>query len=368
MKKNRFIYIFLILIFLLPASIGAIDIGFVVNEYFAYDNFKGFEFRAGLVPRLSFIFGDHSSFFMSAGFDVGKKDGEYYYSEYLELLRTEFSTLYGPWGIRAGRINYSDPLSFSASGLFNGIHLTHTSSQGRTGIGIWHAGQQQILSAVEWEHPAVLDLFSLKAAYTGNMTNPFSSPNDAFNSHFFTLKAGLPISSFIIELGAVHEWTETLIQNDAPVYSQALAAELGFYWTVPTPFTSRLSFIVRTAIGPFVPVSPKTYGEIFTANLSGITIVTADYTARFLRQLGAGVTLSYFIRNDLQTPNSFTISAPGNNGYLLGGEITSRVVWSPFSDLQFILGGGAFFPAMGNNWPNVNPLWRINLTLIFAIL
>ena len=367
MKKPRFLYIFLVLIFLLPASIGAIDIGLVVNEYFGYSNPRGFEFRAGIVPRASILIGENSNIFFSAEFEVGKKDGAYYHSERMNFLRTEFSTVMGPWGFRIGRFNYSDPLTFAAEGLFDGVQLTHTNFLGRTSIGAWYSDTYNLLAAIEWEHPSVMDLFQFKASYTGNIDVSFASSTDKFHSHFFTFKAGLPISSFLIEVGGVHEVTRTEEAGVPDTYAQALAFELGFYWTLPTSFPSRLSFIGRTALGPFVPVRPKHYGEIFTASLSGITIITLDYTARVFRQLGAGVTASYYIRNDIDVPNSFPI-AGGNNGQMLGGEVSTKIVWNPFSDLQFILGAGAFFPAMGNNWPNIDPLWRIDLTLILAVL
>jgi len=51
----------------------------------------------------------------------------------------------------------------------------------------------------------------------------------------------------------------------------------------------------------------------------------------------------------------------------LGGELFANLVWSPFSDMQYILGAGVFLPAVGNNWPGATAVWRIDFSTIFSL-
>jgi hypothetical protein len=99
--------------------------------------------------------------------------------------------------------------------------------------------------------------------------------------------------------------------------------------------------------------------------MTGITILDLNYSARFLKSLGASLNLSYFIRNDFVTPNNFYIEESENKN--LGGEIFARIVWSPVSDIQLNLGGGAFFPSLGNVWSDEKVRWRIDLTAVLAL-
>jgi len=143
MKKTRFNYLFLILILLLPVSLGAFDFGLLTNQYMGLSNAgeddNQFEYKGGVIPRFSYLFGETGSFYTSASFTVGYLD-EFYFVP--ELLRTEFSIGFGGFGIRAGRFNYSDPLTYIANGLFDGIQLNHTSRFGRFGLGAWYTGFQ----------------------------------------------------------------------------------------------------------------------------------------------------------------------------------------------------------------------------------
>jgi hypothetical protein len=71
------------------------------------------------------------------------------------------------------------------------------------------------------------------------------------------------------------------------------------------------------------------------------------------------------VRNDL-----ITYENPGlkEDGYFIGAEFFAQLVWSPFSDLQFNLGGGVFVPSMGDAWvKNEKPQWKIEINAVLAI-
>jgi hypothetical protein len=215
----------------------------------------------------------------------------------------------------------------------------------------------------------------LKTAVTGQFD--ISGGSDVYHSQYLTLKAGFPLGSFLLEAGGSVEFAEYGLAGDTLKFSTALAGEFGIYWTLPSSFNSRLSFNFLLASGKtgnndgdidaFVPITTKYYSEIFQAKMTALSVLSLNYTARFIEQLGASFTASYFVRNDLATGNSYPVSGTGNGGHWLGAELFCKLIWSPVSDLQLNLGGGIFIPALGDNWPDANPQWKIDLTAILAI-
>jgi len=430
MKRTRLVYLFILLIFLPPASLAAFDFGLLLNQYAGYGNSAGktadssdgeenvFEYSAGIVPRAMFYFGDTGSFFTSASITFGYKN-EFYYVP--ELLRTEFSVRFGGMRIKAGRIGYSDPFTFIADGLFDGLQFTHSSGAGRFGLGAWYTGllykksanilmtmedqknysipldysdfvdtyfaPRRLLAAIDWEHLSLLNVLRLNTTIMGQMD--LSNEEEKHHSQYLALKAGIPAGSFLIEVGGSLEASqiipspeldesgdesETESNDKEYKYNLAFAGEFGIYWTLPTDFSSRLSFTARYAsgeinnsFGSFVPVTTKYYGDIFKAAMTGITILSLDFSGRFVNSFGADINLSYFVRNDLSIPGNYYTTVEINDGYLLGGEFFARLVWSPVSDLQFSLGGGFFSPAVGNVWKDGKPKWLIDLAVILAL-
>ena len=425
MKKTRFNFLFLVLILLLPVSLGAVDFGLLTNQYMGLSNDGGddnnFEYSGSLIPRLSVLFGETGLFYTSGAFTIGYADEAYFVPE---LLRTELSIRFGGFGIRAGRFNYTDPLSFIASGLFDGIQFSHTSRFGRFGLGAWYTGLQykkaakirmtqederiytsaldynkfsdtyfaprRMMAALNWEHPALVGGLGIKTAVIGQMD--FSDVHEKLNSQYFTLKFDIPVSNFVFELGGafgvtqyrpppiipegmeIEEVPEELIIY--PDYSShfSFAGRFGFYYTLPTNFSSMVSFVVNHGsgyinddIGGFTPITTRYFGNILEVELPGLTAFSLDFAGRFHRTFGANATLSYFILNSLKTPNVLLPAEESNNNRLLGGEMFIRFVWSPVSDLQLTFAAGTFVPAWGNVFQEGKPHWRLDLTAVLAI-
>jgi hypothetical protein len=400
MKKIRLAVLFLLF---LPAFLNAADFGLIINQYAKFGQYGEedpfFEYNAGFIPRLSFLAGENGNFFASASFTLKYNEKLTYVPE---LLRTEFSTYFGSWGISAGRFSYSDPLSLISVGLFDGIRLSYSSSVGRLGFGAWYTGflykettvitmteademlyaapldykdfsdtyfaPRRALASIEWEHPALAEILRTNIAVIGQFD--FTDSSYKLHTQYFVLKLALPVKSFLFEAGGSVE----AMQADGETYL-AFAGEAGFSWTPQTKINSRLSLTGRytsgrlsDSIAAFVPVTTKYFADIFEVEMTGISIITLDYSARLADSIGVSLAVSYFIRNDLVTVNSYTVYAPEENGYFLGGEFFLRFIWSPVSDLQFNLGGGAFIPSLGDNWPDAIPNWRIELTAVFAVL
>ncbi|MDR2965910.1 MAG: hypothetical protein LBU88_09055 [Treponema sp.] len=403
---KKLLTLFLLLIILLPASIGAGDFGLLINQNAGFGNSAGdtaFEYSATALPRFSFLAGDAGSVFISAGLTFEYINNEAVFIP--ELMRTELSMLFGAVGVRAGRIGYSTPMPMLADGLFDGFQITHTSKAGKLGIGAWYTGllckktpnitmtgedaaihgmpidysnftdtyfaSKRLLVSADWEHPSVLEMFSLKTSLTGQFD--LNNYDVKYDSQYLTLKIGIPANSFSFELGGslAMSQSDPKVENTADI---ALAGELGIICTLPGSFSSRLAFNmiyssgrIGGSIDTFIPITSKKYGTVFQSKITGLTVLSLDYSARVTESLGLSLTALYFIRNNLMEYDTYPIKDTGKDGNLLGGEFSGRFVWSPFSDLQLILGGGAFIPAMGNNWQNSNPIWKANLTVSLSI-
>ena len=380
----------LFLVFFLGGFAWAFDFGFIVNQHIDLGNQNpediNFNYRGDFFPRFSFLTGETGSFIVSAGLTLGN-DPEFHYVP--ELLRTELSMNFGALGFRAGRFGYSTPLYFITEGLFDGIQLTHSSSAGRFGFGAWYTGllykenlninmtaydrrinsalleyddffntyfaSKRLLASLDWGHPSIRELVRLNMALTAqiDLNDPenFKEGEEKFNSQYFTLKAAMPFNRFYFEAGSSFG-----ISQSGPDHDLMFACEFGIFWMPVSDINSRLSLkgLLTSGhsgelFGPFIPVTVKNPGNILNFEVTGLTVLSLDYSARLTSTLGGSITASCFINND---DSSF------------GAEVFTRLVWSPFSDLQFILGGGAFIPANGDN---DKPVWRIDLTAIMAL-
>ena len=397
--------ILLALIILLPVSLSAADFGLVVNINGGYGGYgeedHNFDYKADFWPRFSALLGDNGELLITAGLTLGMTDEDFYYVP--ELLHTELTMRFGSSGIRLGRINYSDPLSFIAEGLFDGFQFFHSSGAGHFHIGAWYTGflykknaqiamtandleilnndldyddffntyfaPKRAFMSMGWEHPSIGELLHLNTAIIGQVD--LSDSDSWYHSQYLIIKAQVPINQFLIELGGSLETSQ--IADEEP-FTMAFAAEAGFSWLFASVYNSRLSLTGRIAGGriddtftAFTPITTKHYGVIFQQNISGLSVFTLDYSSRVTQTLGASATASYFVRNDLGTYNTYPVN-PDNNGYFLGPEFSARVIWSPASDLQLNLTGGAFVPALGDAGPKEKLQWRVELTATIALL
>jgi len=401
MKKAYLIFLLLIL----PVSLSAADFGLVLNASGGYKN--GFEedntltYGANILPRFSTLIGDNGEFILSAGFSMGKEDESFYIPQ---LLRTEFSIRFGNSGIRAGRINFSDPLSLVASGLFDGVRYNYNTSTGNFYAGMFYTGllykeraniimtendksafyktfeyndffktyfaSKRVVSAVGWEHPSIGEFLQLNTTYIGQ--TDLNDADTKYHSQYLIIKTGIPVNNLLMEFGGSVEFSQTL--TDESKFNMAFAGDIGLFLLFPSEFNSRLLFKgtisggrVNDSIGAFIPITAREYGYVLKTKLSGLSILSMDYSSKFSNSFSGSLTASYFVRNDLGTFSGYPIAAD-SEGYFLGPEVSAQITWGPASDLQFNLGGGAFFPSLGNAGSNEKLLWRVDLTLILLIL
>jgi hypothetical protein len=390
------------LIFLLSSTLFAIDFNLVANANAGLEDLgtdeNNFDYRVNIWPSLSTLVGDFGEFTMSAGFTFGMEYDEIFYVP--ELLQTALTMRFRNFGIRVGRINYSDPLSFIAEGLFDGAEFIYNTKAGRLNIGAWYTGflykknvnilmtdnekekniipvdygdflntyfaPRRAFASIGWEHPSVGEFIRMNTALIGQID--LAEEDEKYHSQYIVLKAGFPVKSFLLEIGGSLGFYQSSADNNI-----ALAGELGLYWLISSKFNNRISLTGRIAsgvsediCGSFVPITSKYYGFLFKETLSGLSIITLNYSGRLGRAFGTSLNAAYFIRNDLGTFTGYPISID-SKGYFLGPDISAKLIWGPASDFQINLSGGVFLPILGNAGPKEKLQWRVELSTTIAI-
>jgi len=398
---------FLIFLLVLPVSLSAYDFGLVVTANGGYENGSAegnaFNYEVDILPRFSTLIGDNGEFVLSAGFSAGKeKENEPFYVP--ELLRTEFSIRFGNSGVRVGRVNFSDPLAIAANGLFDGIRYYYNTRHGSFYAGVFYTGflykekasilmtyddkiafdktfdygdfvatyfaSKRLVYSVGWEHPSIGEFLQLSTNFIGQ-----ADLNDAYtkyHSQYLIIKAGIPVKNLLVEFGGSVEFSQTVTEES--LFNAAFAGDAGLFLLFPSEFNSRLLFKgtilggrINDSIGEFIPITAREYGYVLRTKLSGISVFSLDYSSKFSKFFSGSVKASYFVRNDLGTFSGYP-AAENSEGYFLGPEASAQIAWSPTSDLQFTLGGGAFFPSLGNAGPDEKLKWRVDLMLVLSIL
>ena len=134
---------------------------------------------------------------------------------------------------------------------------------------------------------------------------------------------------------------------------------------VPGDLNDGLSLTAKFASGSwnetftaFTPVCWPAEGAVFAESLSGMALVSAEYAARPHPSLFLENSLRYFFR---------AFDDPASAGkYAYGGEIWVSLSWQMLEDMRLALGGGGFFPALGNVYPGDAPRWKLAANLLLA--
>jgi hypothetical protein len=150
-----------------------------------------------------------------------------------------------------------------------------------------------------------------------------------------------------------------LAENPDVSFQFAFAA--GADWEVPGALRDILQGEIRWSNGvvnnkaAFTPVSGIYQGQVFRPQLPGLMTVRGKYITRFHENFSASAETRYFIRTDGET--QMGIKYPPSSKRFLGGELYGALTWAPVSDLKATLGGGFFFPGMGDVFTSNAPAW-----------
>jgi len=410
--KKIILLVIIVLILLPVVSLSAFDFGLLLDQTFGVEDVgtadsgvtNNADYSATIIPWFSTPLGSEhngAKLYLSAGFTEEYANQNAVFIP--ELLRAELTfPIRAGMEIQAGRMRYTDPLGFIADGLFDGAKFSYTgATTGTIGVGAWYTGllykksaqiamignepalydtaldydnfadtyfaPRLVIAALDWDNPYLTQWLRLKAAIIGRFD---LSGGEAYNSQYFAVKAVVPVNVFAFNAGVCFELAQVSGQNNV-----SLAGELGIGWMLPTSITDRLSLTARYSGGAsdgasdgsfaaFVPITTADQGNILKAKLSGLSIISLDYTARLHESLSLNVSSAYFILNGLTTYSGLP---NGRDGSVLGNEFFGRIIWAPLSDLRFNFGGGIFMPSMGNADKAASPLWRVELNAIIAI-
>jgi len=400
----------LLFLVVIPFSLNAFDWGLLADQSGTVEGTgtkatindvkDSLEYSGTLIPWLSSPLGDTADLYISASAAAYYKTEEWLLVP--ELLRTQATFRIKEDGeLKIGRMNYADPLGIIADGLFDGVQYSWDFIKaGTISIGAWYTGFQykknahitmteeeldsyneeldyadfagtyfaprRAFMAINWEYFGLGKRTSLNCAFIGQFD--LSGKEEAYHSSYLMAKLTVPVKSFIIEPGGCAE-----LAMASQRYYFSFAGELGISWMPPTTIQDRLMFLGRftngsmldKSIAALVPITTVPQGKVLRAKLSGISTLGLDYTARLHKTFSVQLTSTYFVLSDLNTYESPFNNDKGN--YFLGNEFYASFIWSPLSDLQINLGGGAFLPSLGNVDKNGDLLWCAELAVKLAL-
>jgi hypothetical protein len=404
--RSGFLTLVLLAVVLLLASpaLAAYDLGLVISTVPSVESPEGFSdwgtrLSADIKPWFSTSWGAGVELYVSPGLSI-KYNGLNYNSA-PELYRAELSfRLPQRQTLKVGRIPYADPLGFIARGFFDGAAYER-SGRGDFSFGAYYTGLLYKKTAVitvsqeeldSYRGPLDYDDFAgtyfapsralIQTGYSGlwgeNLRYhlallsqiDLNGRREYYSAEYLTGKIVLPYKNlFLLETGGAVQ----IIQTSGRDTQLGLAGELSFSWMPPGALQDRLLLTARYASGrfgnsvlaEFRPLTSEPQGRVLRAKLSGLTIVETGYTARLMETLSLDLRAAYLFQNDRA---SYQGTFASTTDYFLGGEVFAQLVFSPLSDLQFNLGGGMFFPGLGNTQPDAKPLGLVSLNIILAVL
>ncbi|MCL2758914.1 MAG: hypothetical protein FWD22_01735 [Treponema sp.] len=385
---------FLLLLILFAFITGfafSYDYGLLTDQRFEFDN-EAFVYYPIFIPWFSWDGGEGLSVYLSGILSLkyrssksGENDG--WGSPALVPEISRFSARYrlqDNFFIEAGRITYSDCLGMTAYGLFDGVKI-------ETGLPVGYLNAGLFFTGLLYKETAQIMMTETDAFNFVDKDNYFASSRFFANARY-----DLPIQEeYLLSLETLFQFdingasdflhsqyaqamVEFFPQNKAGVavgalfelmerkneVNAAFGALARFRMDMPTEFDSGVRVTCKFTSGPFndtsyafAPVSSPAMGLIFSETISGLALISADYTARLRGDLLADAALSYFFR---------TYKDPLVDGSIYGCELQASVAWQPYDDLRASLGCGLFFPGLGNIYADTKTLWKIKASIMMS--
>jgi hypothetical protein len=407
---------FLSLILLRAISAGALDFGLALNQELKTSNEASglgqsgdgaFFYTPVVSPWLSAPLGKSFSLYLSGrvGFDyTADFEGNSAWRSPValpELDRTELTWLASPsLYFRLGRQRFQDSTGLAAAGLFDGLSAGFSAAGSRFSLGAWYTGflykdtadivmtsrdqdeyekpfaldegyfaSRRAMVSFEWEKPDLGMRSSLALGVLGQFD--LNGDDDLFHSQYLSARYGLRLSeSLELQLDAA------LGIGEDPEWVVFFAGGLGLNWALPGALDDHLSLrglysspSQGSRLRPFIPVSSVPRGQVFGPALVGISVIRGAYTLRPRPALSLTGEASYFIRTDtVSFQDDREPEKLKGEGYFLGGECYGTALWTPLPDLALTLGGGAFFPRLGNAFTDKAEIrWKAALGLILSL-
>jgi hypothetical protein len=391
--KKFFPFVFLLL---LAGRALSYDFGLLIEQKVGAEN-KAFSYNAAFSPWFSWNGGGAFSLYFSGVFslkynyyDDGTSGNDIWRKPLLLPELSRFSLRYRPgpaFRMEAGRMEYTDALGFTASGLFDGFRLQTVLPLGSLIAGMWYTGllyketakvtmsaydtknyaepvddpasylaSRRLFGSLRWDMP-LLEFHSLSAEVLAQFD--LNGEKEILNSQYGEILVELfPGGVLGLGAGVLFE----AMEKGENKFSAALGGLLRLTMDVPGSLNDGLRLTVKFGSGEwndtftaFTPLGSYVQGEIFPETISGLGVFSAGYTARLHQTLYLESAFRYFAR---------TFDDPGAAGkYLYGGELWASVAWQLFDDLRLSLGSGVFLPGLGNIDPGGDPAWKLSAGL-----
>jgi len=381
-----------VLLLFSAALVFSVDYGLLVNQDFEATNEKS-SYTPALTPWFSWSDGEGTSVYFSSifslnyySYDSGLAGGSGWVKPLLrpELSYCVMSHRISPWySIEVGRIEYADVMGFTASGLFDGFRFEAVTSLGNINAGAFYTGflyketaevlmtaydtyryakawngnfdsygaSRRTFTAVRWDLPiGEANTLSAEALLQFDLNNT----DDILNSQYGEVQMVFyPADMPEITIGALFEIMENKDRDFTAAWGTLARARMD----VPGSLNDRLGVTIKLSSGQgdntltaVVPISARTQGMVFPGTISGLAYLSADYVVRVFDSLLINSSLRYFGR---------TYNDSAAKGNLYGGEFWASAAWQPFDDIRLTLGGGIFFPGLGNIYPDgTDPMWK----------
>jgi hypothetical protein len=409
-------------LFLCAGSAGALDFGLALNQSGKISNEVSAPQSGDAVlfynpvasPWVSASLGKSFNLYLSGriGFEYSRDlEGNSAWRDPMvlpELDRSELAWMASPFlHFHLGRQRFQDPSGLAAAGLFDGLNVSFSAGGSRFSLGAWYTGflykntaniiitqrdrgayekplaldegyfaSRRGMFSFEWEKPALGPRSSLALGLLGQFD--LNEGDDRLHSQYFSFRYGLrPVRGFDIQVDGVLGAGE--VPGQTAFFPESLetvffAGGLGFDWTPPGALDDRLSLRGLYSspswdrFGSFIPVNSVPRGQVFSPALVGLSTLRGAYTLRPRPSLSLTGEASYFIRTDTVTfQDNREPEKLNREGYFLGMECYGTMQWTPLPDLALTLGGGAFFPQLGNAFEEAAVRWKAALGLILSL-
>ena len=386
---KRLLLLFVLLIFF-AGSVFSLDFGLLVDQKLEAEN-KSFLYEPAFAPWFSWNGGKGLSVYLSGLFSLKytkffeEADGKSGLTFVPELSRFSINYRLGQrYYFEAGRVWYADVLGITASGLYDGLRFDAALPIGGIRAGLFYTGllyketakilmtpydeanydipldwkstvnyfaSRRLFAAFRWDMPlGGISAFSLEALAQFDLNGGDGGLHSQYGEvqfEFFPRNLGITV-------GALFEAMET-----GGEFNAALGALARLRVELPGSLNHGLNVAMKFSSGAwsdtftvYKPLSSPSQGAVFPGTLSGLALFSGGYSVRILDTLFAEGSLRYYMR---------TFNDPAAPGVLYGGEIWASLAWQPLDDISVFLGGGAFFPGLGNIAGDT--LWKVSAGL-----
>ena len=291
--------------------------------------------------------------------------------------------------IEAGRIMFSDALLVNAFGLYDGVRFEKYTDKGDLSTGLFYTGllyketakilmtendifdysqpwgekrgylaSSRLFSSIRWDMP-VFNYSTLSFEVLAQFD--LNNTSDKLHSQYGEARLGILTNNNMNISGGL--FFETMEAGNEFGAAFGFLADLKMF--LPGKQIDAIKFSAKFSSGSwndylvaYNPLVSLRQGEIFGETLSGLWLVSAGYEIKILRNLYADAALRYFGR---------TFTDPVEDGTLYGPEIWANAIWQFFDDCNFSVGGGLFFPALGNAYSDKKVMWKIRAAVSIAL-